>query len=225
MTAADQSVDLAYRAAARGAACWARDHRGQVRELPMARWIGGLDATPYDRLADEHVLARCSARATLDLGCGPGRLTAALRTRASAALGVDNSAVAVDLTRRRGGTAIHRDVFAPLPAEGSWERVLLADGNIGIGGDPVRTLRRVTDLLAPGGIAVVEIDPLSAATGWEMLRWETHRHVGHWFPWSRVNAAVLGEIARSAGFSVIDVVNIHSRVIAVLAAELLAKTR
>jgi hypothetical protein len=116
-------------------------------------------------------------------------------------------------------------VFAPLPAEGSWERVPLADGNIGIGGDPVRTLRRVADLLAPGGIAVVEIDPLSAATGWEMLRWETHRHVGHWFPWSRVNATVLGEIARSAGFSVIDVVNIHSRVIAVLAAELLAKTR
>jgi hypothetical protein len=51
-----------------------------------------------------------------------------------------------------------------LSAEGSWERVLLADSNIGIGGDPVRALRRVADL-APGGIVVAEIDPPSAAVG------------------------------------------------------------
>jgi hypothetical protein len=132
-------------------------------------------------------------------------------TERSAALGVDNSAVAVELTRRRGGTAIQRDLFAPLPAEGSWERVLLADGNIGIGGDPVRTLRRVADLLAPGGIVVAEIDPPSAAVGQEMLRWETC------FPWSRVNAAALGDIAGSAGFLLSNVVDIHARVIAVLA--------
>src|SRR5271168_2301060 len=71
-------VDLIYRAAVRGAACWARNHRGQVRDLPMTRWIGGPNATPHDRLADEHVLTRCSARPTLDLGCGPGRFTASL---------------------------------------------------------------------------------------------------------------------------------------------------
>ena len=51
-----------------------------------------------------------------------------------------------------------------------------------------------------------------------MLRWETHRHVGHWFPWSRVNAAALGDIAGSAGFLLSNVVDIHARVIAVLAA-------
>jgi len=215
--APERSVDLIYRAAASGAACWARNHRGHVRELPMARWIGGLATTPQDRLADEHVLAHCSWRPTLDLGCGPGRFTAALRTRGLAALGVDNSAVAVELTRRRGGTAIQRDLFASLPAEGSWEQVLLADGNIGIGGDPVRTLRRVANLLAPGGIVVVEIDPPNAAAGQEMLRWETHRHVGQWFPWSRVNAAALGDIAGSAGFLLSNVVDIHARVIAVLA--------
>jgi SAM-dependent methyltransferase len=216
-SAAERSVDHIYRAAASGAACWARNHRGQVRELPIGRWIGGLATTPQDRLADEHVLAHCSGRPTLDLGCGPGRFTTALHTRGLAALGVDNSAVAVELTRGRGGAAIQRDLFAPLPAEGSWEQVLLADGNIGIGGDPVRTLRRVADLLAPGGIVVVEIDPPSAAVGQEMLRWETHRHVGHWFPWSRVNAAALGDIAGSAGFLLSNVVDIHARVIAVLA--------
>src|ERR1700756_1029400 len=66
--AAERSVDLIYRAAAGGAACWARNHRGHVRELPMARWIGGLATTPQDRLADEHVLGHCSGRPTLDLG-------------------------------------------------------------------------------------------------------------------------------------------------------------
>jgi hypothetical protein len=120
------------------------------------------------------------------------------------------------LTRRRGGTAIQRDLFAPLPAESSWEQVLLADGNICIGGDPGRTLRRVGDLLAPGGTVVVEIDPPSAAAGQEMLPWETHREVGHWFPWSRVTAAALGDIAGSAGFLLSNVVDIHARVIALL---------
>ena len=84
----------------------------------------------------------------------PPRLQAARLARA----GVDSSATAVEMTRQRGGTAIHRDVFAPLPAEGSWAQVLLTDGNIGIGGDPVQTLRRAAALLAHGGIVVVEID-------------------------------------------------------------------
>jgi hypothetical protein len=53
--------------------------------------------------------------------------------------------------------------------------------------------------------------------GQEMLRWETYRHVGHWFPGSRVNAAALGDIAGSAGFLLSNVVDIHARVIAVLA--------
>jgi SAM-dependent methyltransferase len=209
-------VDLIYRAAVRGATCWARNHRGQVRELPMARWIGGPDTTAHDRLADEHVLTRCSARPTLDLGCGRGRFTASLQQRNSAALGVDTSHAAVELTRRRGGTAICGDLFAPLPAEGCWDQILLTDGNIGIGGDPVRTLQRSADLLAPGGVVIVEIDPPSTALCHELLRWETEHHVGQWFPWSRVGAAALGDIAGAAGFVVTNVVEIHARVIAVL---------
>jgi hypothetical protein len=55
-------------------------------------------------------------------------------------LGVDSSATAVEMTRRRGGTAICRDLFAPLPAEGSWEQILLTDGNIGIGANSSHTV-------------------------------------------------------------------------------------
>ncbi len=208
-----RSADLIYRSAAAGSSCWARNHHGHRRELPMARWMG-----PQGRLADEHVLRHCSSRPTLDLGCGPGRFTASLRQRGLPALGIDSSTAAVEMTRRRGGTAIRRDLFAPLPAEGSWEQVLLTDGNIGIGGNPVRTLRRAANLLARGGTVIVEIDSPATVFCFEMLRWETEQHLGHWFPWSRVGAGTLGNIASAAGFVVSHVVAIHDRVIAALTA-------
>jgi SAM-dependent methyltransferase len=215
-SAAVRSADVIFQSAASGSSCWSRNHLGDRRELPMARWMGGLETSPQDRLADEHMLRHCSSRPTLDLGCGPGRFAASLQQRGLPALGVDSSAAAVEMTRRRGGTAIHRDVFAPLPAEGSWQQVLLTDGNIGIGGNPVQTLRRAADLLAHGGIVVVEIDSPATVSCSEWLRWETEHYLGHWFPWSRIGAAALGDIARAAGFCVTQVVNIHNRVIAVL---------
>jgi SAM-dependent methyltransferase len=213
---ASRSADLVYRSAVAGSSCWARDHRGHRRDLPIARWMGGPQSTPQDRLVDEHVLKHCSSRPTLDVGCGPGRFTASLQQRGLPALGVDSSAVAVQMTRRRGGAAIHRDLFAPLPAEGSWEQILLADGNIGIGGNPVRTLMRAADLLAHGGSVIVEIDAPTTMFCCEVLRWETEQHLGQWFPWSRVGAGALGSIAPCAGVLVTNVVEIHDRVIAVL---------
>ena len=211
-------IDLIYRSAAAGSSCWARNHLGHRRELPMVRWLGGPQTTPQDRLADEYILGHCTPRPTLDLGCGPGRFTSSLQQRGLPALGVDSSAVAVEMTRGRGGTAIRVDLFAPLPAEGSWEQILLTDGNIGIGGNPVRTLRRAADLLAHGGIVVVEIDPPATVSCHEWLRWETETYLGHWFPWSRVGIGSLGDIARTAGLLVIHVIHIYSRMIAVLTA-------
>ena len=79
---------------------------------------------------------------TIDLGCGPGRLVARLVERGVPALGVDQSATAVGLARRSGAPALRRDVFEPLPGTGRWQTVLLADGNVGLGGDPWRVLRR-----------------------------------------------------------------------------------
>ena len=37
---------LIYRSAAAGDSCWARNHHGHRRELPMARWMGGPQTTP-----------------------------------------------------------------------------------------------------------------------------------------------------------------------------------
>ena len=46
-----------------------------------------------------------------------------------------------------GRPALRRDVFEPLPGTGRWQTVLLADGNVGLGGDPLRVLRRAAELL------------------------------------------------------------------------------
>lgn len=125
---------------------------GSVQLLDPARWRAGTDGTDAD------VLQRCTGP-TLDLGCGPGRLVRALRGRGVVAWGVDSSAVAVTMCRRRGIPVLQRDVFDPLPGQGSWRHVLLLDGNIGIGGDPDRLLARAATLTAAGGSVLVETDP------------------------------------------------------------------
>jgi glycosyltransferase A (GT-A) superfamily protein (DUF2064 family) len=125
---------------------------GQVIALDVARWQGGPDA------ADQSLVDRCVG-STLDVGCGPGRLAAAIAARGGRALGIDVAAGAVRLARRAGATALCRDVFDPVPAEGRWDTVLLADGNLGIDGEPSRLLARVRDLLRPGGTLLVEPHP------------------------------------------------------------------
>ena len=104
---------------------------------------------------DRFLLAHCEGP-TIDVGCGPGRLTAELARRGVRTLGVDLSAEAVEAAAARCAPVLTADVFGPLPGEGRWRTALLADGNVGIGGDPVALLRRVRGLVEPGGRVVVD---------------------------------------------------------------------
>ncbi|WP_240942741.1 class I SAM-dependent methyltransferase [Planosporangium thailandense] len=163
--------------------------------VPVRRWRGAPECT------ERTLIERCGGP-TLDIGCGPGRLAAALTARGVTALGIDTSAVAVDLTRRRGAAALRRDVFATVPGEGRWRHVLLFDGNIGIGGDPVTLLRRCADLLEAGGTALVELD--SPGTGlWRgAARLEHVGAAGPAFPWARLGADAVHAAAACAGLTV-----------------------
>ncbi len=150
------------------------------------------------------MLARAAAP-VLDVGCGPGRHLAALKAAGKSALGVDLSPVAVRLARRRGATAIPGDVFGDVPHGGRWRTALLLDGNIGIGGAPDALLRRVRELLAPGGAVLVEVDPPGAPTVCTRIRIEAAGEVSEWFPWARVGVDGIEPLAARAGLPHVDV--------------------
>ena len=163
------------------------------------------DATSWCRghlPGDRGLLARC-AGPTLDIGCGPGRLTSVLQRRGHPALGIDVSATAVRLARARGATALRRDVFAPVPGEGRWRHLLLADGNIGIGGDPGALLRRCRELLAPAGRLHVEL-ARPGSRSWAGAAWLRDGVTGAPVRWAQLAAPDLAAVAEASCLRVLD---------------------
>ena len=137
----------------------------------------------------------------LDIGCGPGRLAAALTRRGIAVLGVDTAPAAASIAAGRGVQVLVRSVFDRLPGAGAWSTVLLIDGNLGIGGDPVALLARVARLLRSSGRVLVEVDPPGTRTRRLMVRPEIDGvPKPGWFPWAEVGADALPGLAARAGF-------------------------
>jgi len=90
------------------------------------------------------------------------------------------------------------NIFEDVPRAGCWRTALLLDGNVGIGGAPVLLLRRTRELLAPGGAALVELDPPGARTYRTRVRLEAPGMVSEWFRWARVGVDGLGPLAARA---------------------------
>jgi SAM-dependent methyltransferase len=184
--------------ALRGRPCSVVGLGAEPQALPVHTWRREADAE------DLVMLALCHGH-TVDLGCGPGRLTGALAQLGHVALGVDVVREAVEQARARGAAALRRDVFDRLPGEGRWHSALLADGNVGIGGNPVTLLRRARVLVEAQGRVVVEL----AAPGvphlsqWAVLSSPGVRSAP--FRWSTVGVDDIVVLAREAGFAQVDV--------------------
>ncbi|MFI5867970.1 class I SAM-dependent methyltransferase [Streptomyces sp. NPDC051546] len=171
-----------------------RRRDGWLLPLEVERWCAEPDA------ADDTLLARCTGP-VLDIGCGPGRLVAALARLGHTALGVDVTPEAVSRTQRAGGSALCRSVFDPLPREGGWGTVLLIDGNIGIGGDPAALLRRAAELTGPGGSLLVEVADSDVDERVEVYVEDGNGGRGASFWWARLGARALDTAARATGWS------------------------
>ena len=172
-----------------------RAHTGEALELDLGRW--------HDPATEEEAdLLDTVDGPVIDLGCGPGRLVVRLASRRVPALGVDSSPSAIALARMRGATVLERDIFGPLPGEGRWGTALLFDGNVGIGGDPARLLRRCRQLTGGGGEVVAEVQP--PGTGWRRLTawFERDGRRSESFAWAVVGADAIAGLARKAGLEV-----------------------
>lgn len=169
-----------------------RSVEGHRIDLEVGRWRLEPDAVELD-------LLRSLVGPVLDVGCGPGRIPAALAAQGRVALGIDPAPRAAVEATRRGAPVLRRSVFEPLPGEGRWGAVLLLDGNVGIGGDPITLLERCGDLVCPVGEVVAEVVAPGAASGPLTVRVESGVHTGPWFEWAVVGADDWPSIALAAG--------------------------
>jgi SAM-dependent methyltransferase len=165
---------------------------GASLPFPVGRYLAGVDQL-------ERRLLDGVQGPVLDVGCGPGRHLRELSARGVYALGVDLSSVAVDLACSGGARAVVADIFGDVPGVGRWRTALLLDGNIGIGGDPVRLLTRLRSLLDHGGVVLVELDPPGSATPMGRARLELAGESSDWFAWARVAASDVATVAADAG--------------------------
>jgi SAM-dependent methyltransferase len=171
---------------------------GTVVPLDLERW----HHLPDD---DELALLDRVLAPVLDLGCGPGRHVVALGERGIPALGIDAAPAAVATARARGALVLERSIFARIPGTGRWGTVLLLDGNIGIGGDPVALLRRSRALLRADGHVLAELAPPGAPSRSLEVRLERDGALGPRFPWAVLGADDVAATARAAGLRVADI--------------------
>lgn len=197
MSIADVSFSTVFGQALRGTPCVVVGLDAAPRPIPVQMWTGGADAT------DHRLLSLCHGP-TLDIGCGPGRMAAALAELGQVCLGIDVVGEAVQQTVERGVAALHRSVFDALPGEGRWSTALLADGNVGIGGDPLALLQRVRQLIDPRGSVVVEVEAPDAPLDVVWARLECEGIRSRPFRWARLGGDALAAIASEVGLSVTE---------------------
>lgn len=135
-----------------------RDDGRSGPALPPAVMFAEHDAWPAE---EQEIFASVRGR-VLDVGCGAGRHCLEAQRRGLAAVGIDISPGAVEVSRRRG---VDDARLLPLAAVdeglGSFDTLLMMCGNFGLmGADADAILRRLHALTTPEGRIVFDlVDP------------------------------------------------------------------
>lgn len=210
----DLDAVAAYDAAFSGRPAHVLDAEGRPQSFEVDRWRAPLSAVDH-----ELFVSPCDAP-TIDVGCGPGRLVAELTARGVHALGLDVSPEAVRQARLRGAPAVRGDVFGDVPEQGEWAFALLADGNLGIGGDPAALLRRLRDVLRPRGRVIAEVGPVGTGLVRGRRRISVDGRLSAPFAWADVGLDAVEALARAARMHVVDVRTVGGRHAVTLVADL-----
>ena len=181
--------------------------------LALNEWCAPADAV------DRHALMRLAEhlppRATIiDLACGPGRHAAYLAGLGMQVLGVDLAPAALARAGSGRVAVLRSDILGPLPGGNAWDAALLLDGNVGIGGEPHRLLRRAFELLSVAGRLLVEVD--SGVSDRRTLQLHHGQRSSTPFAWARVTSRNLAKPARDAGLGVLETWRDGHRAFAVL---------
>ncbi len=131
----------------------------------------GADAGVHRAL--RHLLARCPGGRVVDVGCGSGVRTVAIRTAGFAVMGLEPYAEAARLAREHHGLEVCEGALQAcnLPP-GSVDAVTMFDVLEHLE-DPRGDLEAARRLLRPGGTLVVKVPNAGA--------WQSHLFGGRWF--------------------------------------------
>jgi SAM-dependent methyltransferase len=167
-----------------------------------ARWTLDLERWDYPASDDELAVLDAVTGPVLEIGCGPGRLVAALAARGVPALGIDVTNDATRRAARNGAPVLQYSVFDRIPGEGRWPTVLVFDGSIGIGGDPARLLARAALLLAPRGVVIAEVDAPGRPSTRGSAALGSEDELISQVPWASIGMDDIVEVAARAGLRV-----------------------